>query len=63
MNNTVKNGKGPEIRKGANLRAYWEAEIWKKLGPNRITEPEQIASECSEPDASITRPQSDVPVA
>jgi hypothetical protein len=22
-------GKGPEIRKGANLRAYWEADYWK----------------------------------
>lgn len=41
MANTVKNGKGPEIRKGANLKAYWEAEIWNKMGKRKINEPEQ----------------------
>ena len=25
-------GKGSKIRIGANFRAYWDAEIWKKIG-------------------------------
>jgi len=60
MSNTIKNGKGPEIRKGANLRAYWDAEIWDKIGPNKTTKFVQIVSERSELDESITPAQSDV---
>ena len=37
-------GKGPKIRKGANLRAYWEADYWKILEEKKkkqITETER----------------------
>ena len=31
MSNKKDAGKGPKIRKGANLKKYWEAEYWIEL--------------------------------
>ena len=33
--NTVQNGKGPKIRKGADLRKYWESAYWDNLEKRR----------------------------
>jgi hypothetical protein len=47
--NKVQTGKGYKWRKGANMKAYWEADIWSKMGKKPI-KPEKTSSECSEPD-------------
>jgi hypothetical protein len=47
---TVQNGKGPKIRKGANLRLFWEADYWDNL--KKIKEQQKTVSECVLPDES-----------
>ena len=51
--NTVQNGKGPKIRKGADLRKYWEADYWKNK-EKKTKEDEKISSECASPELVST---------
>lgn len=51
MNNQA--GKGSKLRKGANLRAYWEADYWKFLEKRKsklTTKIEQISEGSVESD-------------
>lgn len=34
--NRIQTGKGDKLRKGANMKAYWNADIWNKMGPKSI---------------------------
>lgn len=49
--NTVQNGKGSKIRKGADLRAYWDSEYWDNL--NKAKKAEKTVSECSLPEKQL----------
>ena len=53
--NTIQNGKGPKIRKGADLRKYWESEYWDNLekAKAKAKESEQTVSECASPAVQI----------
>lgn len=44
--NRPQTGKGDKLRKGANMKAYWESDIWNKMG--KSTKTEKISSKCSE---------------
>ena len=52
--NGVQTGKGDKWRKGANMKAYWEADIWSKMG-KKATKSEKTPSLCSEPDEDSKR--------
>lgn len=49
--NTVQNGKGSKIRKGTDLRAYWDSEYWINLEKSKKVV--KTSSECSLPEKPL----------
>lgn len=45
--NSIQNGKGSKPRKGANYRAYWESELWEKMGKKSTTLSHSISTHSS----------------